>query len=121
MAEDDFCYLTTTGRRSGRPHEIEIWYASSTDGRTLYLLSGGRDNSDWVRNLVADPACTVRVGSRDAAPRHARARIVLDAGSEESIARTLVHDKFQPRYEGDLSGWRVRALPIALDLGDLVT
>ena len=26
-AADDFCYLTTTGRRTGNPHEIEIWFA----------------------------------------------------------------------------------------------
>lgn len=44
FADDDFCYLTTTGRRSGRSHTIEIWFALS--GHTLYLLSGGRDRSD---------------------------------------------------------------------------
>ena len=25
-AEIECCYLTTTGRKSGRPHEIEIWF-----------------------------------------------------------------------------------------------
>ena len=121
MADDDFCYLTTTGRRSGRPHEIEIWYASSADGRTLYLLAGGRDGSDWVRNLAADPACTVRVGRRDAPARAARARIVDEADADDPVARTLVHDKFQARYEGDLTDWRERALPVVLDLGDPIT
>src|SRR5262249_4866622 len=54
MAADDFCYVTTTGRRTGRPHRIEIWYAA--DGNTLYLLSGGGRGSDWVQNAIADPA-----------------------------------------------------------------
>ena len=54
---DDYCYLTTTGRRSGRPHRIEIWYARS--GETLYLLAGGGRPSDWVRNRLADPAVSV--------------------------------------------------------------
>jgi deazaflavin-dependent oxidoreductase (nitroreductase family) len=121
VSEDDFCYLTTTGRRSGRPHEIEIWYASSADGRTLYLLAGGRDDADWVRNLAADPVCTVRVGSRDAPARQARARIVADTDAEDPVARTLVYDKFQPRYDGDLTDWRERALPVALELGDPIT
>src|SRR5262249_27246928 len=58
-AGDDFCYLTTLGRVSGRPHEIEIWFA--LDSRTLYLLSGGNERSDWVRNLRAEPSVTVRV------------------------------------------------------------
>jgi len=42
-----YVYLTTTGRRTGRPHTIEIWYAVQ-DGR-IYLMAGGRDRADWVR------------------------------------------------------------------------
>jgi nitroimidazol reductase NimA-like FMN-containing flavoprotein (pyridoxamine 5'-phosphate oxidase superfamily) len=34
----EYCYITTTGRRTGRPHTIEIWFAWH-DGR-LYILSG---------------------------------------------------------------------------------
>lgn len=59
MAADDYCYLTTTGRRTGRPHRIEIWYAA--DGDRLYLLSGGGRSSDWVQNLIADPAVLVEI------------------------------------------------------------
>jgi deazaflavin-dependent oxidoreductase (nitroreductase family) len=113
---DDYCYLTTTGRRSGRPHEIEIWYADSPDGRTLYLLAGGRDSSDWVRNLRADPRCTIRVGSREAPPIPATGRLLDEADGEAAAARTLVFEKFQPRNGGDLSSWRAEALPIAIDL-----
>jgi deazaflavin-dependent oxidoreductase (nitroreductase family) len=116
MAGDDYCYLTTTGRRTGRPHEIEIWYAASDDGRTLYLLAGAGRGSDWVRNVEADPACTVRIGSRDAPLRHARARILDRDDADDPIARTLVFDKFQPRNRGDLADWRERSLPVALVL-----
>jgi hypothetical protein len=42
---------------------------------------------------------------------------VIEAGSEEEErARTLVHDKFAPRYSGDLTEWRDRALPVAVDV-----
>jgi deazaflavin-dependent oxidoreductase (nitroreductase family) len=116
VADDDYCYLTTTGRRSGRPHQIEIWYAAPVGGTTLYLLAGGRESSDWVRNLAADPACTVRLGRRDAPGRTARARVLAGTDAEDPVARTLVFDKYQPRSDGDLSGWRERALPVALDL-----
>jgi hypothetical protein len=46
LAEEDFCYLTTTGRVSGHPHEIEIWFSLVPESRTLLMLSGGRDRSD---------------------------------------------------------------------------
>ena len=53
LADESYCYLTTTGRVSGEPREIEIWFA--LDGTTLYMLSGGRDGSDWVKNLLRAP------------------------------------------------------------------
>jgi deazaflavin-dependent oxidoreductase (nitroreductase family) len=109
-AADDFCYLTTTGRRTGRPHRIEIWYAA--DGDTLYLLSGGGRSSDWVQNLCADPAVLVEVGGD---VLRARGRVV-EGGDEGERARSLVFAKYAPRYGGDLTGWRDRALPIAIDL-----
>ena len=109
-AGDDFCYLTTRGRVSGRPHEIEIWFA--LDGRTLYLLSGGGDSSDWVRNLRADPSVTVRLRDTtcDATAR------VIEAGNESERGRRLVFDKFQPRYTGSLDRWRRESLLVAIDV-----
>jgi nitroimidazol reductase NimA-like FMN-containing flavoprotein (pyridoxamine 5'-phosphate oxidase superfamily) len=52
LASEDYCYLTTTGRVTGHPHEIEIWFGM--DGDTIYLLSGGGEKSDWVK--MARPA-----------------------------------------------------------------
>ena len=108
--DDDFCYLTTRGRVSGRPHEIEIWFA--LDGRTLYLLSGGGDRSDWVRNLRAEPAVTVRLRDTTYA---AMARVV-EAGDESERGRGLVFEKYQPRYRGSLERWRRESLLVAIDV-----
>lgn len=112
MTDDDYCYLTTTGRRTGRPHRIEIWYA--TDESTLYLLSGGGRSSDWVRNVLAQPGVEVEVGGTVVA---ARARVIA-SNDEAERARSLVFDKYAPRSDGDLTDWRQRALPIAIDLPD---
>jgi deazaflavin-dependent oxidoreductase (nitroreductase family) len=110
FAGEQYCYLTTVGRVSGNPHRIEIWFA--IDGQTLYMLSGGGDRSDWVRNLRRDPAVTVEIGG---ASFEGRARVVTDAAEDER-ARTLVHDKYAGGYAGDLGNWRRSALPIAVDL-----
>ena len=109
-----FCSLTTTGRASGRPHTIEIWFA--LQDHTLYLLSGGGDRSDWVRNLLTRPEVTVRLGRRDAAALDGRARLVEAGSDEDELARRLVTGKYQPGYGGDLSGWRRSSLPVAVDL-----
>jgi deazaflavin-dependent oxidoreductase (nitroreductase family) len=109
VADDDFCYLTTRGRVTGTPHEIEIWFA--VDGATLYLLAGAGTRSDWVRNLQQHPAVTVRLRgvAYDATAR------VVDDPTEDRRARTIVFDKYEPRSPG-LAGWRESALPVALDL-----
>jgi len=112
--DDDFCYLTTRGRVTGNPHEIEIWFALDTEQpTTLFLMAGGGEGSDWVRNLRVEPAVTVRVGDTTYA---ARARIVDPESDEDERARRLVFDKFAPRYSGDLLEWRGRALPVAIEV-----
>ncbi|MCK9519554.1 MAG: nitroreductase family deazaflavin-dependent oxidoreductase [Dehalococcoidia bacterium] len=111
LASLDYCYLTTTGRKSGQPREIEIWFGAR--GSTLYLLSGGGEAAHWVRNIRAEPRVSVRVGDRTFA---ARGRVVEPGTDEDTRARDLLVAKYQPGYGSDLSGWRARALPVALDL-----
>lgn len=115
FVDEQFCYLTTRGRVSGQPHRIEIWFA--LEGSTLYLLSGGRAHSDWVKNLRKTPEVTVELGGEAFA---GCARIVEDPG-EDTRARALVHDKYAGGYGGDLSRWRRSALPIAVDLETATT
>jgi deazaflavin-dependent oxidoreductase (nitroreductase family) len=115
LATEPYCYLTTRGRVTGHPHRIEIWFA--LDGDTLYLLSGGRERSDWVKNVCKTPEVMVELGRQVFA---GRARIVTDLDEDER-ARKLVHDKYAGSYGGDLSRWRRTALPVAVDLEDDTT
>ena len=93
LADEDYCYLTTTGRVTGRAHEIEIWFA--LEGSTLYVLSGGGDRADWVKNIRNNPETTVRIGS---STFEGRGRFV--DGAEDELARTLLFEKYQPRTGG---------------------
>ena len=109
-ASEQFCYVTTTGRVTGRPHEIEIWFGYA-DG-TLYLMSGGGRRSDWVKNMLADPRVTVRVDTETFA---ARAHVVEDP-DEETTARRLITSHYQGWREGqEMSEWGRTALVVALD------
>lgn len=110
LSGEDFCYLTTIGRVSGRPHTIEIWFA--LNGDTLYMLSGGRDRSDWVKNAMRLPDVTVRIKDRVMA---GKARLVKD-GEEDALARRLLLEKYQKSSEDDLTEWARISLPVAVDL-----
>lgn len=110
LRREEYCYLTTRGRVTGRPHEIEIWFA--VEGRTLYLLSGDR-KSDWVRNLLVEPTVTVRIAKHIFA---GLARLVQDE-KEDLMARHGVAEKYQELEEDrSLSEWARTALPVAIDL-----
>lgn len=111
LAALDYCYLTTTGRRSGEPHEIEIWFG--LEGGTLYMLSGGRDRSHWVRNIQQNPRVQVRIGELTFP---ATARIVAPDSDEDALARRLLVEKYQPGYANDLTNWGRESLPVAFDL-----
>src|SRR5215210_430323 len=109
LSGEDFCYLTTVGRVTGRPHTIEMWFA--LDDQTLYMLSGGRDGSDWVKNLRRTPEVTVRIAGERF---EGRARAVEDP-REDELARSLLIEKYEST-PGSLSNWRRTALPVAVDL-----
>ena len=118
LAGEAYCYLTTTGRITGKPHRIEIWFA--LEGRTLYLLAGDGVEGDgrrrqWVRNLQANPTVSVRLGTRIYG---AQARIV-SAAAEDTLARRLLLAKYAPTQRDSLADWGRTALPVALDLGAL--
>lgn len=106
----DYCYVTTTGRRTGSPHTIEIWFALHED--TVYLLSGGGEASDWVKNVRVDRTVGLRLGDRDMI---CRARIVEDE-QEDELARRLLVEKYAVRYADDLEEWGRTALPVAVEL-----
>jgi deazaflavin-dependent oxidoreductase (nitroreductase family) len=86
LAGEAFCYLTTTGRVSGRPHTIEIWFAINES--TLYMLSGNgpRHRADWVKNLMKTPAVSVRIRDREFS---GMARVVEDR-DDDALARRLL-------------------------------
>jgi deazaflavin-dependent oxidoreductase (nitroreductase family) len=111
LADEDFCYLTTAGRKTGRPHEIEIWFSLVPETQSLYMLSGGGDRSDWVKNLRRNPEVIVRIAGKEFG---GRAREARDA-EEDELARRLLVGKYESR-PGSLANWRRTALPVAVDL-----
>ncbi|MDQ4090108.1 MAG: nitroreductase family deazaflavin-dependent oxidoreductase [Actinomycetota bacterium] len=113
--EKAFCYITTIGRRTGNPHRVEIWFAAEPGGRTIYVLAGGRERADFVRNALAQPRVTVRIGDHEVG---ATARVVQSGTDEDALARRLVLAKYQTHGATDLESWGRSALPVAFDLDD---
>jgi deazaflavin-dependent oxidoreductase (nitroreductase family) len=99
LANTEFCYLTTRGRRSGTEHRIEIWFVAHDDG--AYLLSNDT-SADWYRNLVADPGVTLEIAMER---RDTIARTVEGNEPANDVVRPAMVAKYQAGYENDLADW----------------
>jgi deazaflavin-dependent oxidoreductase (nitroreductase family) len=114
LGAQEYCYLTTTGRVSGRPHTIEIWFVAHEG--CAYLMAGSA-GSDWVRNLRADPAAGLRIGTAEAP---VTGRVVDDrADARQPVIRARMADKYGEREaDGSLSRWAETAIVVEVCLRD---
>jgi deazaflavin-dependent oxidoreductase (nitroreductase family) len=80
FSREQYLYLTTRGRKTGLPREIEIWF-TYRDG-TFFLIAE-YPNSNWVQNLRADPKAQVRVGKQSFT---AHARFITEPELHRAIA-----------------------------------
>ena len=94
--------LTTTGRRSGRPHSVPVGFVRDRDG--TILIAAQRPNSAWAGNLGKDPRCefTVRRSARRFVAREL-------SGTEREAAIRRIRRRYggDPRY-GPGPAFRVR-------------
>jgi deazaflavin-dependent oxidoreductase (nitroreductase family) len=62
LAGEQVLHLTTVGRATGRPHEIEIWFILCRG--KFYLFSEQGEAAGWVKNIRRIPNVSVRIGER---------------------------------------------------------
>ena len=79
VADKQVLYLTTVGRSTGLPREIEIWFVVWCE--RLYLFAETREAAGWVRNIRRNPEVTVRIAEWHS---HATAR-VLDRDTDRQL------------------------------------
>ncbi|HEY3008303.1 MAG TPA: nitroreductase/quinone reductase family protein [Micromonosporaceae bacterium] len=99
--------LTTTGRRSGRPHTTPLTYAVDGDSFVVIGSNWGRPHQPaWALNLLADPHATVRVGGREVS---VRARRVTSAERERLFTLLL---RLWPAYATYVERAAGREIPV---------
>ena len=76
LADGQVLHLTTVGRVSGLPREIEIWFIVWRE--KFYLFSEHREAAGWVKNHP---------------PQSGRSASVLDGAGFKALARVLDYRK----------------------------
>jgi deazaflavin-dependent oxidoreductase (nitroreductase family) len=62
IADKQVLYLTTIGRKTGLPREIEIWFVVYR--ARFYLFAETGEAAAWVKNIRRNPEVVVRIGER---------------------------------------------------------
>lgn len=82
--------FATVGRRTGKSRVVTIWVSS--DGRRVFIRSGGGLTRDWPQNLLASGHGTLHVGGVEVA---VRARHLTDQAEARRVT-DLVIKKYGP-------------------------
>ena len=81
LTNEQFLYLTTIGRKSGLPREIEIWFVIQ-NGK-YYIFAEHRAHAQWVKNILKNPRVRIRVGELSF---EAAARVLDERDDREGFA-----------------------------------
>ena len=87
LASDRVIDITTTGRQTGQPRRLEIWF-HRVDGR--YYITGTPGRRSWYANLVAHPAFTFHLKESATADLPATARPVTDPAEREQVLSQIL-------------------------------
>src|ERR671933_2025466 len=85
--------LSVKGRKSGRDIPRPVWFVH--EGNILYLLPVQGSDTNWYKNLLADPTLKVSVNDIES---DARGKLLADSSRVDNIAK-----KFRSKYgEGEV-------------------
>jgi deazaflavin-dependent oxidoreductase (nitroreductase family) len=102
--------ITTTGRRTGLPRRIEIWF-HNLDGQVYITGSPGR--RDWYANLLAHPEFTFHLKGRVTADLPVRATPITDEPSRRAVFERILTRVGRPAT--DLDAWMADSPLVAVD------
>jgi len=86
VKEEKFIYLTTRGRKTGRAHTVELWFALAKG--KVYLSHEGK-HTDWMKNLMKESTVGIRV---DGVTSTANAHIA--EGSARELGKKALYEKY---------------------------
>ena len=94
--------LTTTGRKTGKPRHTPLEYVYDREGDRYRIAAGWGGNTDWYRNLLANPHVTVQVGRRKFAA-------IAEPAPDEEVARYMLDvSQRHPRMDRIWNRWSDR-------------
>jgi deazaflavin-dependent oxidoreductase (nitroreductase family) len=85
--------ITVTGRKSGRPITVPVWFV--LDGDMLYLLPVTGSDTQWYKNVLANPTILIEAGG---VQKELKAVPITQPAQVEAVV-----DKFRDKYAADVN------------------
>jgi hypothetical protein len=99
VKKSKFIYLATRGRKTGKTHIVELWFAFA-EGK-IYLSHEG-SHTDWMRNIVKTDTVGVRI---ETVKFDAKATMVGEGSSREIGKRALYEKYYKPASKEVIDDW----------------
>ena len=99
LKKEQFAYMTTIGRKSGRSHTVELWFALA-DGK-IYLSHEGAA-TDWMRNISSNSRVSVKVGGVNVEAE----AVILNGGIAIKAGQRSLYEKYYGQApEATIDDW----------------
>lgn len=108
IADEQVLYLTTAGRATGLPREIEIWFVVCEE--RFYLFAETGEAAGWVKNIRFNREVTIRISERQI---NATAR-VLDRQADRELWKQVAAIADRKYGWGDGLPVEITPRPLAL-------
>ncbi len=96
---EQYIHLTTQGRRTGKPHTVQLWFAF--EGGKIYLSHEG-EYTDWMKNITKHWRVAVKI---DSVSFDAAARILKEGSSKELGKKALYEKYYKPASKEVIDDW----------------
>ena len=88
VASRKYIHLTTSGRKTGKSHTVELWFAVSGD--RIYLSHEGEE-TDWMKNIKKTKRVRFDISGRKFI---GNARLLEDHTEEAWTAKVALYEKY---------------------------
>jgi deazaflavin-dependent oxidoreductase (nitroreductase family) len=97
---EQFIYLTTTGRKTGKPHTVELWFAIANN--SVFLSHEGA-MTDWMKNIKRKDDVNIKIGNVKLA---GKASITPDNSASREAGKKALYEKYySPASKEVLDDW----------------
>jgi deazaflavin-dependent oxidoreductase (nitroreductase family) len=99
VQKNQYIYITTKGRRTGKPHTVQVWFAYA-DGK-IYLSHEGA-YTDWMKNLEKNEKVNGKIANMNF---EAKAKIVGESNSREIGKKALYEKYYKSASKAVIDDW----------------